>query len=100
ENPAPTLADYEAAGVEGVTEANLDAVNEAVVGVEDPVTTEAVQNLVTGVLEGLAAEAQTAALAKIAAYAEDQEENPAPTLADYEAAGVEGVTEANLDAVN
>ena len=40
------------------------------------------------------------AAAKIAAYAADSAANPAPSVADYASAGVTGVVDDNLDAVN
>jgi len=105
-NPAPNLADYAAIGVTAVTAENLDAVHakvDALVG-EDVDTQAEVQALVDQqAQEQAAAEATQAAIdaaqAKIVAYAEDNT-NPAPTVEDYAAIGVTGVTAENLDAVN
>ena len=91
EDNAPTLADYKDSGVDGVEEANLDAVNDAVAAEDSPV--ENLQGIVDGVI----------ALDKIADWAEDSEggdANQEPTVEDYAEAGVEGVTSDNLDAVN
>ena len=40
------------------------------------------------------------AIDKISAYADDQENNPIPTIQDYTDAGVTGVTGDNIDDVN
>lgn len=86
----PTVDDYTAAGVEGVTADNIDAVNAAVAASADNDLTEAeVQALVDPIV----------ALEKIEAYAEDNT-NPAPTVDDYATAGVTGVTADNLADVN
>ena len=94
-NPAPTVSDYTDAGVTGVSAANLSDVNarvDAVTGTEVDTTAE-IQALVDAEV------AQTAAEAKIEAYADDNT-NPAPTVSDYTDAGVTGVSAANLSDVN
>jgi len=81
------------AGVTGVTETNLTAVNLAVVGVErdDAETMAEIQTLVKSVI----AQAQDAALEKVADYAEDSSgPGTVPTVADYATAGVTGVSAA------
>jgi hypothetical protein len=91
--PAPTVADYAAAGVTGVTAANLTDVNaaiDAVVGAAADTAPE-IQGLIDGT--------KAPALAKIAAYADDNTQS-VPTVADYAAAGVRGVSAANLTDVN
>ncbi len=102
-NPAPTLDTYTTAGVTGVTDANLDAVNARVAGVTregaDTVPeVDALVQLANG--DVTAAAAAAAALGTIAAYADDDQSNSAPTVDIYTTAGVTGVTDANLDAVN
>jgi len=89
--PVPTVANYAAAGITGVTAENLAAVNAAVQAVTgvDVDTGAELQTLVNRVL----------GLLRIAAYATN-EANPAPTLETYQAVGVTGVTAANLAAVN
>jgi|GEM_PF-5307629 len=94
-NPEPTLDDYIAAKVDGVTADNLAAVN-ALVDAENKtdVDTEAeIEGLISN------ASAQLTAIQKIASYADDKT-NPEPTLDDYIAAKVDGVTADNLAAVN
>jgi hypothetical protein len=95
-NPAPTVANYLAAGVTGVDAANLNATNAAVDGVAatGADTVPEVQALAT-----TANTAADAALAIITAYATDNT-NPAPTVANYLAAGVTGVDAAKLNATN
>ena len=90
-NPIPTVQDYADAGVSGVAEGSLAAVNAAVADVAGTAadTTAEIQALVDPIL----------ALAKIAAYADD-DSNPAPTVQDYMDAGVSGVMEGSLAAVN
>jgi uncharacterized protein (TIGR02145 family) len=95
DNPAPDIADYVAAGVTGVDAANLNAVNEGVAaanatGVDTVTKIQAIAS---------AGDAKVSAMTKIVAYATDTD-NPAPTVADYETAGVTGVDAANLNAVN
>ena len=94
-NPVPTLVDYQTLGIEGVSANNLAAVNEIIDGVskEEANTKGEVQALVT------AAKNKLDALEKIANYAESNG-NPKPTLADYEAAEIDGVNAGNVDAVN
>lgn len=93
-NDKPTVADYEAAGVTGVNTSNLDAMNAAVdlKDAEDVDTKEELQAIIDGVLKNVAID-------KIKAYADDSSK-PAPTVADYEAAGVTGVTDGNIADVN
>ena len=91
---ALVVADYTAAGVTGVTAANLAAVNASVLaaatGGAD--TTAEVQTLVT---------AANSAVTKIEAYNNGDGTSPAAlVVADYTAAGVTGVTATNLAAVN
>ncbi|GAA0179335.1 hypothetical protein SH2C18_22240 [Clostridium sediminicola] len=92
--PEPTVADYTVAGVTKVNAENLAAVNAAIdakaLGEAD--TTVKIQAIVDPV-------AETEALAKIDAYAGDNTKS-APTVADYTAAGVTGVTAGNLAEVN
>ena len=93
-NPAPTLQDYEDAGVTGVTAAKLAAINEII---DSKAKTEAdtaaeVQAIVNGAANKLAA------IEKIAKYADDGQ--TAPSLSDYQAAGIDGVTADNLPLVN
>jgi hypothetical protein len=88
---APTIADhYGPAGVTGVTDANLAAVNAAVAASTNTAfTTAELQAIVAAV-----------ALVKFNSHWEGNTE-PAPTIADhYGPAGVTGVTDANLAAVN
>ena len=94
-NPAPTVQDYAAAGVTGVTDANLAAVNAAVAAVarEAADTVEKIFGLVHDAVAD-------AALDVIANYAADSAANTAPTVDTYVDAGVLGVTESNLAAVN
>ncbi len=99
-NPAPDAATYTTAGVTGVTADNLAAVNARVAGAdrEGADTVAELDALVTLANEDVAAAA--AALGTIASYAEDDANNPAPTVDTYATAGVTGVTDANLAAVN
>jgi hypothetical protein len=82
-NPAPTVADYKTAGVTGVDVANLSAVNAGIdaAGVDTIAKIQAIVN--TGNTKA------DTAMDIIVAYATDSEKNPAPTIADYEAAGVD-----------
>jgi hypothetical protein len=85
-NPAPTVADYKTAGVTGVDVANLSAVNAGIdatdaAGVDTIAKIQAIVN--TGNTKA------DTAMDIIVAYATDSEKNPAPTVADYEAAGVD-----------
>ncbi|MEP4890978.1 MAG: hypothetical protein ABJV04_13190, partial [Aliiglaciecola sp.] len=105
-NPAPSVDDYATAGITGVTDDNLTAVNAKLDSVNgaDADTQAEVQALVDlqaqEQAEAEAALAATnAALSKIAAYAEDNT-NPAPSVDDYATAGITGVTDDNLVAVN
>ena len=92
----PTLATYQAAGIDGVNAGNVAAVNALVDAVErvDADTVAEVEGLIH------ANAVQLAAIEKIANYAEDSTAHPTPTLADYQAAQVDGVTIKNLAAVN
>ncbi|PCH58534.1 MAG: hypothetical protein COC19_08410, partial [SAR86 cluster bacterium] len=94
-NGVPTLADYVAAGVSGVDADNLAGVNELI---DEASRTQA--DTVTEV-DAIIAAATTklTALEKIAAYA-DSNSNPIPTLADYMAAIVTGITSSNVAAIN
>ena len=96
DNPAPSLEDYENAGVTGVTQSNLAAVNEIIDAATKPEadTHEEIQALIS------AANDKLTAIEKIANYAEDSAAHPTPILADYQAAQVDGVTAKNLAAVN
>lgn len=91
-NPAPTAADYLAAGVTGVTEANLAQINDSIAEqtAAQLATPASIQELVN----------ETVDLTVITDYVADPINNPAPTVADYAAAGVVGVTEENLSAIN
>jgi hypothetical protein len=97
-NPAPTVADYTAAALAGITVTadNLTAVNLRVKN-SDAVNTSTDDLVATVVGNGITA--YTAAVAKIAAYA-SLNTNAAPMVADYVDAGVTSVTDANLAAVN
>ena len=90
-NPEPTVQDYIDAGVEGVTEDNLSSVNQAVDAAtkDEADTVPEIQELVQSGL----------AIQIIADYADDSS-NPTPTVANYEDAGVVGVTADNLVSVN
>ncbi len=97
-NSKPTVSDYVAAGVVGVIEANLAAINAMVSGVD-----KAGADTVTEVqaLANTAIAAIADAVAKVEAYNNGNGTTPAAlTLADYVAAGVTGVTVGNLAAVN
>ncbi|WP_419740551.1 hypothetical protein [Ruegeria sp.] len=101
-NPAPTAATYATAGVTGVTDANLAAVNARVAGAdrEGADTVAELDALVTLANGDVAAAAAAAtALGTIVAYADDQS-NTEPTVDTYTTAGVTGVTDVNLAAVN
>lgn len=98
--PAPTLAELLAIDVPGVTPDNLAAVLAAIAATPDDGS--GVDSLAE--LQAVTASAVAGALAAlntISSYAEDNGTvNPAPTLTDYSAAGVTGVTAGNLAAVN
>ena len=91
---APTAADYLAAGVTGVTAANLAAVNTRVA---DSSAAALPNALAIKAIADAGAAAFTASVAKLEAF---EGNGQAPTLADYVDAGVLGVTAANLAAVN
>ena len=97
DNPKPTVADYEKAGVTGVDTSNLNAVNAKVEG-EDRAGADTVREVQE--LANLGNTVADDALAKITAYAENSDSNPAPNVQDYIDAGVIGVNASNLDAVN
>ncbi|ARU00071.1 beta strand repeat-containing protein [Yoonia vestfoldensis] len=82
---SPTAEDYEDAGVTGVTEGNVDGVNEIVENSSD-------KGLTPTELQGI-----VDALNKINAY---DGTNVAPTIADYRTVDVANVTEALLGAMN
>lgn len=89
---APTVEDYGDAGIEGVTEDNLEAINALIANTDpgsitDPST---LQNLVTPVI----------AYEIIKEYEASGGSTDAPTVENYEDAGIEGVTEENLEAIN
>ena len=95
----PSQAELEALGIEGVTPENLAAIQKALQNSTDDgsgvASVESLQNQVNiGIGNALSA------LEKIANYAHDSSDNPAPSLEDYENAGVNGVTQSNLAAVN
>ncbi len=97
-NPAPTVADFTAAGVTGVTADNLTAVNTKLVGSSAATGTVPVDGIIALVVAaGIAA--QTAAVTAIAEYALD-DTKPAPSVSTYALAGVTGVTTDNLAAIN
>lgn len=90
---APTLEDYAAAGVEGVTADNLEALNALAAASAD-------EDLTAEELAALVGEANTqVALDLINAY-DGTDATVAPTLEDYATAGVEGVTADTLEALN
>ncbi len=93
--PAPSVADYADAGVTGVRDANVAAVNMAVAAVEREAA-----DAVDEIFEIVTDAASQFAVGIIANYAADNAANPAPSLADYADAGVTGVTDANVAAVN
>ncbi|CAI8360293.1 MAG: Uncharacterised protein [SAR92 bacterium MED-G29] len=86
DNP-PSVDVYTAAGVAGVTEANLNKVNKAIAEADT-----------TGVLT-IQQINQIAAEAIIKNHAEDGSDN-GPSVDVYTAAGIAGVTETNLEKVN
>lgn len=89
----PTLEDYAAAGVSGVTADNLEALNALVAASAD-------DDLTAEELAVLVGEANTqVALDLINAY-DGTDATVAPTLEDYATAGVEGVTADTLEALN
>jgi hypothetical protein len=88
-NPAPTVEDYEAVGIENVDAANLSAVNTRVAA------TDATGVDIVEKIKKIAA--AVVAMAKIKAYAVDSTTNSAPEVADY---AVVGADTTNLKAVN
>jgi hypothetical protein len=95
-NPVPTVEDYQKAGIVGVRAENITLINEAIdnATASEADTVEEVQAIASK------ADAKVAAFAKIAAYMQDSEINPAPEVKDYAAIGMSGVTEHNLGSVN
>ena len=91
-NPIPTIQDYLDAGVTGVDANNLNSVNAGV----DATDTNGVDTLAK--VQLIATTANTALL-KVQAYANDNTAT-LPTVQDYIDAGVTGVDEDNLNAVN
>jgi hypothetical protein len=85
---APTVDDYKAVGVD-VAGVDIVAKIQKIV-----IKTQKI------VIKAKADAAADAAMAKIAAYVDDSENKTAPTIADYETAGVAGVTAAKLNVVN
>lgn len=96
-NAIPTVEDYTAIGVTGVNSTNLFAINAQVDA--KTLSTEADTKAKIQALVTLGANAQTAALSKIAAYAGNST-NPVPDASDYATAGITGVTNAKLAAIN
>jgi hypothetical protein len=92
-NPTPTLANYNAAGVTGVTSSNLAAVN-AAIDAADPAPTTLAQ--VQAIVNALNA---PMALAEIVNYGNGTSTVP-PTVDTYTTAGVTGVDSTTLAAVN
>src|SRR5690606_33500749 len=91
ESDAPTVENYEDAGIEGVTEENLGTVNEMIAGMDPaPANGAAVE----------AAATQAIAYHVIETYANSNGATTAPTLETYQDAGIAGVTEGNLNQVN
>jgi hypothetical protein len=113
-SPAPTLtpADFALLGISGVTSANLGTVLTTLVASADngsAVDTQAeLQTLVNTAVQAYAQQLalnalRDAAIARIAAYAGDANTaagTTAPTLSDYQVAGITGVSSANLAALN
>jgi hypothetical protein len=91
---APTEANYTAAGITGVTAGNISAINAAILASDAAGTDTAAE--IQAIVDGVVA-AQTA-LGTISTYA--QSGGTAPTEATYTAAGITGVTAANIAAVN
>ncbi|WP_146100146.1 FG-GAP-like repeat-containing protein [Limnohabitans sp. TS-CS-82] len=88
---ALTLGNFDALGISGVTEDNLQAVQDALAATADDGSD-------VDTLAKLQAVVDTAvALAWLSAY---DGTDTAPTSLDYTAAGVTGVTDSNLDAIN
>jgi hypothetical protein len=111
---APLLSDYQDAGVTEIHEGNVAGVNDALLQLSynDVDTQEEIQAIVDSYNQMIYAfltiitdhilsspTAKDTALEKIMAYAEDNT-LPAPTVEDYNAAGVSGVSSSNLDDVN
>ena len=96
-NPALTADDFAKIGIAGVTADNLAAVQQAIAAkLDDGSQTDSLSELQAAIDTAVAAYAT--AIDKIADYAETGAVAPADT--DYAAAGVTGVTSANLAAIN
>ena len=97
-NPAPTVTDYTTAEITGVTVSNIGAVNNAIdaITAAQADTANKIQAIVNQIVADLAT---AAAIDMIEAFA-DSNTNPVPAEGHYSAAGVAGVTSANIDAVN
>ena len=97
-NPAPTVTDYTTAEITGVTVSNIGAVNSAIdaITAAQADTANKIQAIVNQIVADLAT---AAAIDMIEAFA-DSNTNPVPAEGHYSAAGVAGVTSANIDAVN
>ncbi|NQZ30324.1 MAG: hypothetical protein HRU06_03575, partial [Oceanospirillaceae bacterium] len=91
---APTLSDYSAVGVSGVSAANLHSVNAQLLASASGESDSVAE------IQGHVSSADTA-LAKIEAYNNGDGSNPAAlVLSDYTDAGISSVSSANLLAVN
>jgi vacuolar-type H+-ATPase subunit I/STV1 len=95
-NPIPTVNDYTAAGVIGVSTDNLDEVNSAVDAkvATDVDTVPKLQAVINAAVDSVYA------IDEIANYADSDGETTEPTLDTYEEAGVTGVDDGNIDEVN
>ena len=96
-NPAPTLADYVAAGFTGVTANNLISVNKKVFNNSTIAGSVPDVGLIQTVID-TGVSAQTAAINKIANYQNNviDAAGTTPTLSDYATAGLTGVDDSNL----
>ncbi|MDC9721118.1 MAG: hypothetical protein PSN46_10410, partial [Gammaproteobacteria bacterium] len=95
-NPTPSIKDYAAAGVTGVDANNLNTTNAAIkasngIGTDTLAEVQAIASVANNTAD--------TALAIITAYA-DSNTNLAPSLQNYTDAGVTGVDNSNLAAVN
>lgn len=112
----PTLSDYADAGISNVDESILDLLNAHILESEpsDVNSTEKIQNMVersrneivsmliivTQSILNDSSSLVNSAVNKISSYAEDSNTTQPPTLQDYINAGISGVSQSNLDAVN
>lgn len=89
---APTVADYEDAGIEGVTADNLSEVNAKIADMDPSELSDdtAIQNAVTPII----------AYHIIVTYGNSGGATTAPTVQNYLDAGFTGITEENLEEVN